>query len=303
MNFNYLPELALLLMIATVVLIARRNPGENVYKYMAGKAADAYNKYAPFSFRMVREKAVELGQEYTPRQYLTQVIILGGIAAAIGWFYFYNLIVTIAYVLAVVVAIPYLAYLRLQRVYSEYIFEQIQTYTTNVIMEFNTTQSFVKALEGVRDSGILEEPVLGDVKKMIDMSYQNGTIDESIQYFNSKYPFYMVKNMHQLFLQITKEGARDSGEALENMSLDIDALVEGVYRDQMDRNNFHGRFIKFGFILYLLVIVLQVMLGSDNYVKLLETWYVQVILHAIVIIDAYFLLSGEKYYNEDVGGE
>lgn len=303
MNFNYLPELALLLMIATVVLIARRNPGENVYKYMAGKAADAYNKYAPFSFRMVREKAVELGQEYTPRQYLTQVIILGGIAAAIGWFYFYNLIVTIAYVLAVVVAIPYLAYLRLQRVYSEYIFEQIQTYTTNVIMEFNTTQSFVKALEGVRDSGILEEPVLGDVKKMIDMSYQNGTIDESIQYFNSKYPFYMVKNMHQLFLQITKEGARDSGEALENMSLDIDALVEGVYRDQMDRNNFHGRFIKFGFILYLLVIVLQFMLGSDNYVKLLETWYVQVILHAIVIIDAYFLLSGEKYYNEDVGGE
>ena len=48
--------------------------------------------------------------------------------------------------------------------------------------------------------------------------------------------------MHQLFLQITKEGARDSGQALENMSLDIDALVEGVYRDQMDRNNFHANF-------------------------------------------------------------
>lgn len=109
--------------------------------------------------------------------------------------------------------------------------------------------------------------------------------------------------MHQLFLQITKEGARDSGQALENMSLDIDALVEGVYRDQMDRKNFHGRFIKFGLILYLLVIVLRYMLGEENYIELIEMWYVQLILHAIVIINAFFLVTGEKYYNEDVGVE
>ncbi len=300
---NYLPELVILIVIALLVIILRRNPGENVYKYVSKKTTDVYEKYAPYSFKMVREKAVELGQEYTPRQYLTQVIVLGGIAALVGYFYFYSIIVAIIYTVVAVAFIPYLAYLRLQRVYSEYIFEQIQTYTTNVIMEFNTTQSFVKALEGVRDSGILEEPVVSDVKKMIDMSYQNGTIDESIAYFNSKYPFYMVKNMHQLFLQITKEGARDSGQALENMSLDIDALVEGVYRDQMDRNNFHGRFLRFGLILYLLVIVLRFMLGENNYIKLLDIWYVQIILHAIVIINAFFMLSGEKYYNEDVGGE
>lgn len=300
---KYITELVLLLIIAGFTLLLRRKPGENVYKYVTGKATDVYEKYAPYSFKMVREKAVELGQEFTPRQYLTQVIVLGGIAALVGYFYFYNVIVAVIYAIIAIAVIPYLAYLRLQRVYSEYIFEQIQTYTTNVIMEFNTTQSFVKALEGVRDSGILEEPVLGDVKKMIDMSYQNGTIDESIEYFNEKYPFYMVKNMNQLFLQITKEGARDSGQALENMSLDIDALVEGVYRDQMDRNNFHGRFLRFGLILYLLVIVLRFMLGEDNYIKLLDIWYVQVILHAIVIINAFFMLSGEKYYNEDVGVE
>lgn len=300
---NYLPELIILLIIAAVVLIARRNPGENVYKYVTNKATDVYDKYAPYSFKMVREKAVELGQEFTPRQYLTQVLILGGLAAIVGYFYFYSIIVAAIYAVIAIAFIPYLAYLRLQRVYSEYIFEQIQTYTTNVIMEFNTTQSFVKALEGVRDSGILEEPIVSDVKKMIEMSYQNGTIDESIAYFNNKYPFYMVKNMHQLFLQITKEGARDSGQALENMSLDIDALVEGVYRDQMDRNNFHGRFLRFGLILYLLVIVLRFMLGEENYIKLLDIWYVQIILHAIVIINAFFMLSGEKYYNEDVGGE
>lgn len=296
-------ELFILLLIAAVVLIFRRNPGEGVYKFVTGNATRIYDKYAPYSFKMVREKAIELGQEYNARQYLTQVIIIGGIAALIGYFYFYNIIIAALYCIIAISFIPYLAYLRLQRVYSEYIFEQIQTYTTNVIMEFNTTQSFVKSLEGVRDSGILEEPVLSDVKKMIDMSYQNGTIDESIQYFNSKYPYYMVKNMHQLFLQITKEGARDSGQALENMSMDIDALVEGVYRDQMDRKNFHGRFVRFGLILYLLVVVLRYMLGEENYIELIEMWYVQIILHMVVIINAFFLISGEKYYNEDVGVE
>lgn len=296
-------ELIILLGIAIFVLIYRKNPQEGVYNYVTGNVSRMYDKYAPYSFKIVREKAKELGQEYSARQYLAQIFLIGGFAALVGYFYFYSLIWAIVYAIAAIATIPYLAYLRCQRVYSEYIFEQIQTYTTNVIMEFNTTQSFVKSLEGVANSGILEEPVVSDVKKMIDMSYQNGTIDESIQYFNNKYPFYMVKNMHQLFLQITKEGARDSGEALENMAMDIDALVEGVYRDQMDRKNFHGRFIKFGVMLYLLVVVMRFMLGEENYLDLIEIWYVQIILHAIVILNAFFLLSGEKYYNEDVGVE
>ena len=113
----------------------------------------------------------------------------------------------------------------------------------------------------------------------------------------------MVKNMHQLFLQITKDGARDSGEALENMSMDIDALVEGVYRDRMDRQNFHKRFLTFGLALYLLVMVMQFLLGRDSYLKLLDMWYVQLLLHAIIIINSYFLLSGERYYNEQTGVE
>ena len=298
-----LPELIILLTIAVVVIIVRKNSGENVYKNVVDNATKVYDKYAPYTFKIVKEKAKELGQEYSSRQYLTQVLIIGGAAAAIGYFYFYSIIIAIIYGIVGVAFVPYIAYLKLQRVYSEYIFEQIQTYTTNVIMEFNTTQSFVKSLEGVAKSGILEDPVLSDVKKMIEMSYQNGTIDESIQYFNEKYPYYMVKNMHQLFLQITKEGARDSGQALENMSMDIDALVEGVYRDQMDRNNFHGRFIRFGMILYLLIVVLRFMLGEENYIEMLNMWYVQIILHAVALIDAAFLLNGERYYNEDVGVE
>ncbi len=298
-----LPELLLLFGIAIVTMIARKNNGEKVYQEISEKASNTYNKVVPYSYKLVQEKVKELGQSFSARQYITYIAIIGGFAFGIGYFYFYSLIVAGIYAVIAIAFVPYIFYLKAQRIYSEYIFEQIQTYTTNVIMEFNTTQSFVKALEGVCKSGILEEPVLSDAKKMIEMSYQNGTIDESIEYFNQKYPFYMVKNMHQLFLQITKEGARDSGEALENMSMDIDALVEGVYRDQMDRKNFHGRFITFGLVLFFLVMVMQFLLGTDNYISLIEIWYVKIILHAIIIINSAFLMNGEKYYNADVGVE
>ena len=296
-------ELFILLGLTLFIILYRMNPGDNVYRFFTTQVSNIYNKYAPYSFKVVREKAKELGQEYTPKQYALQVAIISGFTAVVTYFYFYSILVTLLYVIVSVMFIPYLAYLRCQRVYSEYVFELIQTYTTNVIMEFNTTQSFVKALEGVRDSGVLEDPVLTDLKVMIDMSYSNGTIDESIAYFNEKYPYYMVKNMHQLFLQITKEGARNSGQALENMALDIDALVEGVYRDRMDRQNFHKRFITFGMILFGLAIVMQLLLGKENYIDMLNMWYVQIILHLIILVNVYFLMTGEKYYNEDVGGE
>ena len=296
-------ELILLLAIATFVIIYRRGNGEEAYKKAANKVIEVYEKYAPYTFKEVRAKTKELGVEYTLKDYVLQIVIIGGAAAVISYFYFYNIIWSIVYAGVGIAFIPYLAYLRSQRLYSEYIFEQIQVYTTNVIMEFNTTQSFVKSLEGVRDSGILENPVLEDLRIMIDMSYKNGTIDESIEYFNSKYPFYMVKNMHQLFLQITKEGARDSGESLENMAMDIDTLVEGVYRDQMDRKQFHSKFLSFGVILFLLVLVMQLLLGRENYIEMVDMWYVQLILHAIIIINSYFLIKGEKFYNEDVGVE
>ncbi len=189
-------ELVLWLVIAIFVLAYRYNNGDNIYKFFSDTVANVYNTYAPYSFREVREKTKELGYEYTAKQYAFQITIIGGAAAIISFIYFYDILVSMIYVGIAVCFIPYLGYLRTQRLYSEYIFEQIQVYTTNVIMEFNTTQSFVKSLEGVRDSGILEDPVLRDVKKMIQMSYENGTIDESINFFNELYPYYMVKNMH-----------------------------------------------------------------------------------------------------------
>lgn len=296
-------EILIVLLLALFVVLYRRSTGEKFYKYVSRSVADVYNKYAPYSFKIVREKTKELGQEYTVKQYTIQVVLLAGGAAIISYLYFYNIIVSIIYAVIAVMFIPYLAYLRCKRVYSEFIFEQIQVYATNVIMEFNTTQSFVKSLEGVRDSGVLEDPVLSDVKQMISIAYNSSTIDGAIDYMNSKYDYYVIRNMHQLFLQITNEGSKDSGEALESMMQDIDMLVENVYRDRMDRQNFHKRFLMFGVVLYFLVALVQILLGSTSYMGLISLWYVRILLHLIIIINTYFLLSGEKYYNEDVGVE
>ena len=296
-------EIFIVAAIVVFVYFYRKNTGNTSYKFISKSMSSTYEKYAPYSFKVVREKAKELGQEYTSREYAVQVAIFGVAAAFIAYLYFYSIIWSIIYALAAIAFVPYLAYLRCKKAYSEFIFEQIQVYTTNVIMEYNTTQSFVKALEGVRDSGVLEDPLLSDIKEMIQMAYDDGTIDNAVRFLNEKYDYYVVKNMHQLFMQITREGSKDSGEALEGMLQDIDMLVESVYRDRIDRTSFYSQFIMFGLILYLLVLLVQLLLGNASYLQLLEQWYVIILLHLVIMINTYFLLTGIKYYHENVGAE
>ena len=299
----YLEELLIIIVIIVGVFLYRNYKGQNVGKFITEQVQTIYDKYAPFSFKVVREKAKELGQEYSTKQYVMQICLFAGGAGGISYLYFYNIVISLMYAAIAVTFVPYLAYLRCKRVYSEFIFEQIQVYTSNVIMEFATTQSFVKSLEGVRNSGILEDPVLSDVNHMIELSYDNGTIDEALEYMSELYPYYIVKNMHQLFLQITKEGARNSADSLDNMQLDIDMLIESVYRDRIERASFHKNFLTFGITLYLLVMLVQLLLGNESYIILLERWYIQLLLHAVIVVNTYFLLKGEKYYNENVGAE
>ena len=296
-------EFLLILIIALFVILYRKNTGAITYKFISDKVEEAYDKFAPFSFKKIREKVKELGMEYSAKQYTTQIVLFAGGAFIISYLYFDNIILSIVYALVAILVIPYLSYLRCKRIYSEFIFEQIQAYTTNTIMEFATTQSFVKALEGVYSSNVLEDPILSDVKNMIDMSYENGTINEAIEYMNSKYDYHMVRNMHQLFLQVNQEGSLDSKDAMDAMLTDIDALVEGVYRDRIDRATFHKSFLQYGIMLYLLVMLIQYLLGNDAYLKLLDQVVVRLLLHSIIIINSYFLLKGEKYYNENVGAE
>lgn len=284
------------------IIVYRSAVGEQSYKFVKIQSKKLYSKVSPYTYKEIRKKIQDLGQDYTKQQYILQVVIFAAAGGGITYLYFYNLIVSIIYGLLAVSVVPYINYLRCKRLYSEFVFEQIQVYTTNVIMEFATTQSFVKALEGVNQSGVLEDPVKRDVQVMIDMAYENGTIDQSLQYMNEKYDYYMVRNMHQLFLQITNEGAKDTSESLENMSLDIDMLVENVYRDRIDRERFYKKFLTFGFVLYLMIGLVQIMLGN-TYHEMLKLWYVNLLLHIIVLLNTYFLLSGTKFYNENVGAE
>lgn len=285
------------------IVLYRSSKGNGIYNFVMNEANDLYDKYAPYSFKSMRDKIKELGLEYTPRQYMTQIIMFAGVAGIVSYVYFYNLIICVIYIVIAVSVIPYITYLRCKRQYSEYIFEQIQVYCTNTILEFATTNAFVKSLEGVVSSGVLEEPVLSDVKTMIALSYEKGDVYDSIKYFDSKYPYYMVKNMHQLFLQVTKEGAKNTEETFDNMLNDIDMLVEGVYRDRMDRKNFHRQFLIYGVALYGLIMLIQLLIGVSTYISMLDQLFVKIIIHVIVIINSLFLLSGEKYYNENVGAE
>ena len=297
-------EFVLILLVVIFVVLYRQSNGTSVYKFVVDNVEIVYEKYAPYSFKVVREKCKEMGLEYSTKQYTMQVVIFAALAFVISYLYFYNAFISLIYVIATVSVIPYLAYLRCKRVYSEFIFEQIQVYVTNTIMEFTVTQSFVKALDGVYNSGIIEDPVKTDVKIMIDLAYHNGDVGESIEYMNSKYDYYMVRNMHQLFLQITREGARDTTRTLDNMLLDIDELVEGVYRDRIDRQQFHKQFVTFGVLLYLMIMLVQLLIQKDTYIELVNSnLLMQIALHIIVLTNSYFLLSGEKYYNENVGAE
>ena len=297
-------EFVIVLLIVVFVLLYRKSNGESVYKFVVDNVGNIYEKYAPYSFKVVREKCKEMGLEYSTKKYTAQVILFASLAFIISYLYFYNAIISLIYVILTVSVIPYLAYLRCKRVYSEFIFEQIQVYVTNTIMEFSVTQSFVKALEGVYNSGVVDDPVKTDIKVMIDLAYHNGDVGESINYMNAKYDYYMVRNMHQLFLQITREGARDTSRTLDNMLLDIDELVEGVYRDRIDRQTFHKQFVTYGVLLYLMIMLVQLLIKKDVYITMVnQNIIMQIALHIIVLVNSYFLLSGEKYYNENVGAE
>lgn len=297
-------EFVIVLLIILFVVLYRKSEGESLYNFVTTSIGNIYDKYAPYSFKNIRERCKEMGLEYTKKQYTIQVVLFAVVAFVISYLYFYNFIISMIYVIAVVSIIPYLAYLRNKRLYSEFIFEQVQVYVTNTIMEFQTTQSFVKALEGVYDSGVLEEPLRTDVKVMIDLAYHNGDVGESLDYMNSKYDFYMTRNMHQLFLQVTREGAHDTVQVLDNMLLDVDQLVEGVYQDRLNRQAFHKSFVTYGITLYLMIMLVQWLIGKETYINLVNTnILMQIGLHIVILFNSYFLLSGEKYYNENVGAE
>ena len=53
-----------------------------------------------------------------------------------------------------------------------------------------------------------------------------------------------------------------------------------------------------------MVMLVQFLLSPKSYIALLNNNIaVKLLLHLIIIINSYFLLNGEKFYNENVGAE
>lgn len=73
-------------------LLYRKNTGNTSYKFLTRTFGSTYEKYAPYSFKFVREKAKDLGQEYTKRQYFIQITLFGAVVAFVSYLYFYSII-------------------------------------------------------------------------------------------------------------------------------------------------------------------------------------------------------------------
>ena len=64
--------------------------GEKFSKFVVDSGSKLYEKYAPYSFKVVRKKIKEMGLEFTPKQYLIQFVIIVGATALVTYLYFYN---------------------------------------------------------------------------------------------------------------------------------------------------------------------------------------------------------------------
>ena len=103
----FIEELAIIAVIVGGIFLYRNYKGQNVGKYVFEQVQTAYNKFAPYSFQVVREKTKALGQEYTPRQYAIQATVMGVFAGVVSYLYFYNLVISAIYVIAAISFIPF----------------------------------------------------------------------------------------------------------------------------------------------------------------------------------------------------
>ena len=100
-------EMIVIALVLLFMIVYRKSNGD-IRKYISENSGEARNKYKKYSFKAVRKKAKELGQEYTVRQYVSQIFIFGIIAGGIAYLYFYNFIIVIIYAGVAIIFIPYL---------------------------------------------------------------------------------------------------------------------------------------------------------------------------------------------------
>lgn len=52
-----------------------------------------------------------------------------------------------------------------------------------------------------------------------------------------------------------------------------------------------------------MVALIQLLIGQETYIAMIDNVFIRIFVHGVVIINSWFLLNGEKYYNENVGAE
>ena len=66
--------IVLIALILLYLFVNWQSSGRGVYSAIVDAVGVAYEKYAPYSFKQIREKIKQLDLEYTVKQYTTQVI-------------------------------------------------------------------------------------------------------------------------------------------------------------------------------------------------------------------------------------
>ena len=52
-----------------------------------------------------------------------------------------------------------------------------------------------------------------------------------------------------------------------------------------------------------MIALIQLLIGQETYIAMVDKLFIRIFIHIIVLVNSWFLLSGEKYYNENVGAE
>ena len=81
-------EFILISAILIFVVTYRNSSGEGIYKFFQDQATNAYDTFAPYSYKVMREKIKDLGLEYSARQYIIQIAGFAIVAGLVGYFYF-----------------------------------------------------------------------------------------------------------------------------------------------------------------------------------------------------------------------
>ena len=84
-------EIIIVGIVVLFIITYRSSVGEGVYKFISSNVNSIYDKYAPYSYKEMRKKIKKMGLDFTPKDYLIRVVLIGGLAAAIGYLYFYCL--------------------------------------------------------------------------------------------------------------------------------------------------------------------------------------------------------------------